>query len=164
MASLWAAITWKQRLGHSNQLYFLNPEWVRIPWLVVRKMFQRKIFLYGAFYPKNHFFANFCAHTLKQCSGLVCAQFWCHRPSTQLVRSVIPQSFQGHPRSWPVVNVLESRSFQSQVTPILVHKNSRFRGVFFAQNRFSLPNRQLLPFHTLHILKATVWSFGTGIK
>ena len=75
MTSFWAAITLKRRLGHLNRLHFLNPKCVRIPWVPL------KIFGYRAFYPKNHFFANFRAHT-KICSGLVCAQFWCHRPST----------------------------------------------------------------------------------
>ena len=31
---------------------------------------------------KTHFFANFRVPREKQCSGLVCAQFWCHRPPT----------------------------------------------------------------------------------
>ena len=32
--------------------------------------------------------------------------------------------------------------------------------VFFAQNRFSWPNGQLLPIHTIHILKANVPAVG----
>ena len=40
-----------------------------------------------------------------------------------------------------------------------VPKTSKFQSghrVFFAQNRFSWPSGQLLPIHTIHILKAIV--------
>ena len=77
MTSLWAAATSKRRLGHPNRLHFLNPECVRIPWIVAPKKFPLKF------------------------SG-----------------TLYPQSFQGHQRSWPGVNHLGYRSFQSHVTQI----------------------------------------------
>ena len=155
MTSLWAAVTLKRRLGHPNRLHFLNPESVRIPWVVASKNFP------GAFYPKNHFFANFRAHTLKQCSGLLCAQFWCHWPSTSIVWSVTPQSFQGHPRSWPGVNGLASRSFQSQVTQICVHQNRRKLGVFCTKSIF-LAKRSIVAYsyHTYSESSCSSGKFG----
>ena len=50
----------------------------------------------------------------------MCAQF----------EALYSKVFQGHPRSWPCVKHLASRSFQSQVTQIRVHQKRRFWGVF----------------------------------
>ena len=50
----------------------------------------------------------------KRSFGLVYAQFWCHRPFTYLVWTVIPQSFQGYPKSWSGVISSASSTLQSQ--------------------------------------------------
>ena len=53
--------------------------------------------------------------------SLLQTQFWCHRPSTQLVWTVIiPQSFHGYPRNWPGVDSSSSTSSQSEMLPIFV--------------------------------------------
>ena len=49
-------------------IHFLNPEWVRIPWVAAPKIFLVKIFGYGPFYPKNHFFANLRVPLVKRYS------------------------------------------------------------------------------------------------
>ena len=57
--------------------------------------------------------------------------FWCHRLFTLLVWTVILQSFQGYPKSWPGVKRLASRSSQSEVMPIFVRAKRPFLGIFF---------------------------------
>ena len=75
----------------------------------------------------------------------MCAQFWCHRPPTQLVCTVIPQVFRGRPD-------IDLASAVSRPGPSEfrkpVHKNSWFWGVFPGQTvNFYIQ-------HVTHILKA----------
>ena len=155
MTSLWTAIFETEAWSPIPTIFSESCE--MIPWVLVpRSFYCWKFSGTERFTQKITFFANFRAHTLKNVPGSSALNFWCHQPSTYLVWSVIPQCFQGHLRSWSGVNRLASRSFQSQATQILAHTNSRFWDVFFAQNRFSWTNGQLLPIHTIHILKAIV--------
>ena len=80
MTSLWAAITSKRSFGHPNWLYFLNPECVRIPWVLAPK----KIVL-----PKKSLFGKFRVSTEKKCCGLLCAQFGCHRQMSHIFWKLI---------------------------------------------------------------------------
>ena len=50
-------------------IHFLNPECVRIPWVLAPKKFPLNFFGYGAFYQKNHFLTNFCVPSGKKCCG-----------------------------------------------------------------------------------------------
>ena len=157
MTSLWAAITSKRRLGHPNRLYFLNPECASIPWLLYLKNVPVENFQAQSVSPKNSLFRQFpCTH-INKCCGLVCPQFWCHWLPWYLVWTVIPTSFQGKAWSWPGVNRLASRSFQSQVAQIRAHKNRLFWGVLFAKNRFSWPSGQLLSL-ACHTYSESYWS------
>ena len=61
------------------------------------------------------------------------------------VWTVIPQSFQGQPKSWPTPNSLVYSSSQSQATQILCRQKRLFLGVSFLQNKFSRPNGRLSP-------------------
>ena len=95
---------------------FLNPECVRILWVLApKKNSPLKIFGGGAIYEKIPFFTNFHCHLQKNCQP---AQFWCHRPSLWLVWTVILQSFQGYPKRWHGVN--------SEVMPNFCRKKRLF--------------------------------------
>ena len=90
MTSLWAAITCNGgSVTHINYI-FLNTECVGTG---LEEFSCWKLLGTERFTEKNHFFANF--PTVKKCCGVVCAQFWCHRPPTELDLTVIPPSFQG---------------------------------------------------------------------
>ena len=78
---------------------------------------------------------------------------WCPRPSTKLVWSVIPQSFQGRPRSWP------GQRFGVHVLPksqIRAHQNSQFWDVFLHKINFPSQMVNCYLLHTISILKAIV--------
>ena len=75
---------------------------------------------------------------------LLRSQFWCHRPFTKLIWTVIPQSFQGKPKSRPGVIAMVSSSLESQFIRKVVH-HFRFFRFFFLQIKFFRPNGQLLP-------------------
>ena len=78
MTSLSAAITSKRRLGHPSRLYFLNPECVRIPWVIALKNFPVENFRIRSDVPKKITFSRISVHThTKKCSRLMCTQFWC---------------------------------------------------------------------------------------
>ena len=59
MTSLWAAITLKRRFGHQNQLYFLNPECIRIPWVLGPKKFPVENFRVRSDFRKFSIFHEF---------------------------------------------------------------------------------------------------------
>ena len=56
MTSLWAAITSKRRLGHPNQIHFLNPECVRIPWVLAPENFPVENFRVRSVLQKSSIF------------------------------------------------------------------------------------------------------------
>ena len=59
MVSLWAAITSKWRLRHPNQILFLSPQCVRIPWVLAPKSFPVEKFRVGSVPPTNSLFHHF---------------------------------------------------------------------------------------------------------
>ena len=82
-----------------------------------------------------------------------CAQFWCRRPSTELIWTVIYQTFNGYIRSWPGVSYLASGSSKREKRVIFVIPKGSCLGDSFGRtfpNWFSWPNGQLSP-KTRHI-------------
>ena len=150
LTRLWAALTSKRRLGHSNWLYFLNPDGVRIPLVAALKNFPVRNFWVRSVLPR--IFSQISVRTHKK--------MWRAR-----VRSIlVPPTFhiailKRYTPKFSGVNSFASRSFQSQVTQIRAHQKSWFWGVFFAQNKFSWPNGQLLPI-AYHTYFESYWSDG----
>ena len=104
-----------------------------------QKMFPLKISWCRAIYEKFRFSLISLSVTLKKSIELVYPQFWCHRPSQQLVWTVIPQTFHGGPKSRPNVKGLAYSTLQSQPTWKVVHDFRRFYVFFFYKISFSGP-------------------------
>ena len=63
-------------------IHFLNPECVRIPWVLAPKNFPIENFWVRSDLQKFSLFTNFHVALIKKTVGLLRTQFWCHRPST----------------------------------------------------------------------------------
>ena len=81
MVSLWAAITLKRSLRNPNQILFLNSQCVRVPWVLAPKKFPAGKFRLRKVSPKISLFRQFPCRDGWSIEA-VCAQFWCHQPST----------------------------------------------------------------------------------
>ena len=55
MTSLWAATTSKRTLGHPNQIHFLNPECIRISWVLAPKIFPIENFYFHCVHQNRRF-------------------------------------------------------------------------------------------------------------
>ena len=100
---------------------FFSESWVCKDFLgVYHEKFSHWKFSGTERFTKKFCFSLISVSAWKKSIGLVYPNFLCHRPSQKLVWTVIPQTFQGYPRSWPGVNSLASRSSQSEVMPIFV--------------------------------------------
>ena len=62
-------------------IHFLNPEYVRIPWVLAPKKFPIENFRVRSDLQKSSIFHWFLCPQTKKSIGLVYPQFWCHRPS-----------------------------------------------------------------------------------